>query len=543
MENFKNKILVVDDNEIIIKLSVKILQSPDRIILEAKSGQEALTVINNNTDISLILMDIQMPGIDGFETVKLIKENNETKNIPVIFITGVYKTDEFVNKGFELGAFDYIQKPFDSELLQNKVKVFLMLHNQQKLIKLQKEELDILLKSIADGVITLSFDGHINFINDSACKILGYSLDEAINKHVSDIIKPVDSNSNMPEFDFGDWLKQKGSSGKQQLPIQSKDLEKKMISLEISEIKDVGAESKGTVLVFSDVSGAVRAQNQKALSQKMESVGQLASGIAHEINTPMQFIGDNTFFIKDAFDSLIKFVKSVEGLINLDVQSDKEQLIQSYNNLKNENDIDYLTEEIPTAIERTQTGIQRVSKIVLAMKNFAHPSSKQKALSNINQGVDVTVTISRNEWKYVAELETRLEPNLPLIHCSIDEINQVILNMIVNSSHAIEEQIGMESGKMGKITIESKSDSDWVYISITDTGKGIPEEIQSRIFDPFFTTKEVGKGTGQGLAIAHDIIVNKHKGEIEVNSEPGKGTTFIIKLPINLKQESMVGGK
>ena len=541
MENYINKILAVDDNEIIIKLIEKVLEQPNRTIVTAYSGNEALIKIRENKDISLILMDIQMPGIDGFETVRLIKEEVTTKDIPVIFITGVYKTDEFVNKGFEIGAFDYIQKPFDSELLKNKVNVFLTLQSQQKLIKFQKNELDILLKSIADGVITISNEGIISFINESGCKLLEIKPEEAFNKNINDLFKSPEINNQA--INFIDWIKQNNSTGKQLLPVQIINGEIKIISIEISEIKNQDSNSKGIVIVFNDVTNTVRAQNQKALSQKMESVGQLASGIAHEINTPMQFIGDNTFFIKDAFDSLLNFIKSSEEIINNTEISDKDNLIASFNKLKEDNDINYLYEEIPTAIERTQNGIQRVSKIVLAMKNFAHPSTKQKSLSNINQGVDVTITISRNEWKYIAEMETELDPNLPLVNCTIDEINQVILNMIVNASHAIEDALGKDSGKQGKIKIKTNSDKDWVHISISDTGKGIPEQIQSRIFDPFFTTKEVGKGTGQGLAIAHDIIVNKHEGEIEVNSEVGKGTTFTIKLPINLKQESIIGGK
>ncbi|MCL5990741.1 MAG: ATP-binding protein, partial [Bacteroidetes bacterium] len=260
------------------------------------------------------------------------------------------------------------------------------------------------------------------------------------------------------------------------------------------------------------------------------------------INTPMQFVGDNTFFINDAFSSLLKYIKSIEEL-SQKVSSGNPDILAEFAQLKNDYDIDFLTEEIPVAIDRTQNGIQRVSKIVLAMKNFAHPSSKQKTLSDINQGVDVTLTISRNEWKYVAELETRLDPNLPLVHCTIDEINQVILNMLVNAAHAIEEAVGRDSGKLGKITIETKSDGDFVYIIIQDNGRGIPQEIQSRIFDPFFTTKEVGKGTGQGLAIAHDIIVNKHNGEISIDSEIGMGTTFTLKLPIHSKQDSLKGEK
>jgi two-component system, NtrC family, sensor kinase len=177
-------------------------------------------------------------------------------------------------------------------------------------------------------------------------------------------------------------------------------------------------------------------------------------------------------------------------------------------------------------------GIDRVRQIVLAMKDFAHPGIKSKALYDLNHGIEVTVTISRNEWKYVADLETNLDPSLPFIYCSMDEINQVVLNMIVNSSHSIKDMLEKGREEKGKIVICTRREGEEAVIYISDTGKGISKEIISKIYDPFFTTKEVGKGTGQGLAIAHDIIVNKHKGSIQVESEIGKGTTFIIKIPI-----------
>ncbi|OGU11091.1 MAG: hypothetical protein A2X61_00255 [Ignavibacteria bacterium GWB2_35_12] len=542
MSVFKSKILIVDDNEPVLLLINKILKGPGRTIITVNSGKKALEIINKENDISLILMDIQMPGMDGFDTVKKIKENERLKDIPVIFITGFYKSEEYVNEGYEIGAYDYIQKPFEAQELKNKVNVFLTIHHQRTQLNMQAEQMRILLRSIVDGVIKVSKSGAVLFANKSAEDILDLGEVQIIGQPLGNVLQSFDANNNPIKINLMDWINVTNSPGKRQLTIQTNKGKRKIISIGVSEIKDSSGNADGSVIVFNDITETLRLQNQKALSQKMESVGQLASGIAHEINTPMQFVGDNTFFINDAFSSLLQYIKSIED-ITKKATAENPDIIAEFNKLKNDYDIDFLMEEIPVAIDRTQNGIKRVSKIVLAMKNFAHPSAKQKALSNINQGVDVTVTISRNEWKYIAELETRLEPDLPLVQCTIDEINQVILNMIVNAAHAIEEAIGKDTGKQGKITIETKSDNEFVYIILHDTGKGIPQEIQSRIFDPFFTTKEVGKGTGQGLAIAHDIIVNKHKGEITVESEVGKGTTFTLKLPINSKQESAEGEK
>ncbi len=264
-------------------------------------------------------------------------------------------------------------------------------------------------------------------------------------------------------------------------------------------------------------------------TQKMESIGQLAAGIAHEINTPMQFIGDNNSFLISVFDDIFEYIEMLKRLITINDGS----RIAEVEKLEEKYDINFLKQETPEALFRTQSGVQRISKIVSAMKKFAHPSGKEMKLSDINQGIDVTITISKNEWKYVAEIETNYDKNLPLISCYFDELNQVILNMIVNAAHAIEEkQNALGDNEKGTIKISTLKDGDFVKIIISDTGVGISEENKYKIFDPFFTTKEVGKGTGQGLSIAYDIIVNKHFGNIDIKSEIGVGSSFIISLPI-----------
>ncbi len=176
-------------------------------------------------------------------------------------------------------------------------------------------------------------------------------------------------------------------------------------------------------------------------------------------------------------------------------------------------------------------GVDRVTSIVRAMKEFAHPGTEEKTAIDINNAIESTITIARNEWKYVAEMKTDFDPDLELVLCLAGEFNQAILNMIVNAAHAIADVVNEGSEEKGVITISTSMDGDWAEIRVNDTGSGIPEEIRSRIFDPFFTTKEVGEGSGQGLAIAHNVIVEKHGGTITCETEVGKGTTFIIRLP------------
>ncbi len=280
---------------------------------------------------------------------------------------------------------------------------------------------------------------------------------------------------------------------------------------------------------ISDVTSKKFMEGRIMQTQKMESIGQLAAGIAHEINTPMQFIGDNNSFLISVFDDIFEYIEMLKRMV-LKHDSDSMKEIEK---LEEEYDMNFLKQETPEALFRTQSGVKRISKIVSAMKNFAHPSGKIKKLSDINQGIDVTITISKNEWKYLAEIDTNFDPNLPLISCYLDELNQVFLNMIVNAAHAIEEKQKITGDtKKGIISISTAKDGDFVKIIISDSGIGIPEETKYKIFDPFFTTKEVGKGTGQGLSIAYDIIVNSHYGNIDIKSEPGEGASFIITLPI-----------
>jgi len=302
----------------------------------------------------------------------------------------------------------------------------------------------------------------------------------------------------------------------------------------ISPIKnDVGVITH-FLSIKEDITKKILLENQKSLSAKMESIGQLAAGIAHEINTPMQYVGDNANFLADAYISMTQVFNDFTTFLENGEEHTTEDIRDFYQTKMAEMDLEFIFEEVPGAIEQTRTGIERVTKIVKAMKDFAHPGSKEKAFFNLNNGLQNTVTISKNEWKYIAEIELDLDENIEGILCLQDELNQVFLNMIVNAAHAIaEKNQKTASSELGKIFIGTSIQDDNVIIKISDTGNGIKKENVDRIFDPFFTTKDVGKGTGQGLAIAHDIIVNKHKGQIKVESELGVGSVFLIELPIN----------
>jgi two-component system, NtrC family, sensor kinase len=269
-------------------------------------------------------------------------------------------------------------------------------------------------------------------------------------------------------------------------------------------------------------------------TQKLESIGQLAAGIAHEINTPIQYVGDNTRFLKKSFTRLVEVVQSFESVVRAAQQGPVEAArVEEALAVAKRCKLEYLSAEIPKAIEQSLEGIDRVAGIVRAMKEFSHPDRTQSVPTDLNKCIETTITVARNEWKYVAEMAPELDRSLPLVSCIPGDFNQVVLNMIVNAAHAISDRVGDGSQGKGTITISTRTDGDDVEIRIGDTGTGIPESCRRKIFDPFFTTKEVGKGTGQGLAIAYSVIVKKHGGTITFETEENVGTTFIIRLPIN----------
>lgn len=261
-------------------------------------------------------------------------------------------------------------------------------------------------------------------------------------------------------------------------------------------------------------------------AQKLESIGRLASGIAHEINTPIQFVGDSVHFIAEGVSDLLCLISQIEK----EARSQCPQLLIAIDQFKRTLDFNYLAEQMPKAIERSAEGLSRVNQIVRSMKTFSYPDQRFMGPCNINDSIRTTLDISRNEYKHIAEIQTEFG-DLPAIECLSGEINQVLLNLILNAAHAIEDAISC-TGEIGTIMVRTWQESDSVIIEIEDTGCGIPDEIQSRVFDPFFTTKEVGRGTGQGLSIARQVITNRHRGDLTFTTTPGQGTTFRVRLPI-----------
>jgi PAS domain S-box-containing protein len=297
----------------------------------------------------------------------------------------------------------------------------------------------------------------------------------------------------------------------------------------VSPIRNESGTISAFVVVKRDISEKLAMEQQLLRGQKLEAVGQLAAGIAHEINTPIQFVSDNIRFLKDSFKDISGLIEHLKGLEGMSVEH--KILPADISKALKAADADYLLAEIPKAVDQSLDGVGRVARIVRAMKDFSHPATERTPL-DINRAMASTATVASNEWKYVAELKTDFDPDLPAVPVMPGDFNQVILNMIVNAAHAIGDVVGDGANGRGTITLATRKAGDCAEIRISDTGCGMTPEIAARIFDPFFTTKAVGKGTGQGLAITHNVIVEKHGGTIHVNSRPGAGTTFIIRLPL-----------
>ena len=295
-------------------------------------------------------------------------------------------------------------------------------------------------------------------------------------------------------------------------------LEKKAVEL---------LESK--TILEHEMSERERVEVELRHAQKLESVGQLAAGIAHEINTPMQYIGSSLSFLKDSFTDLDMVNSHFKGCLDQDKFSLDPKVIE-LQQLLEEVDLSYVCQRGPKALDRALDGIKRVTEIVGAMNEFTHPDETEMDTADINRALTTVLTVASNEYKYVAKIECDYA-ELPNISCYLGDLNQVFLNLIVNAAHAISDN----KVEHGIITISTKLENEYVVVSISDNGTGIPEEIKHRIFDPFFTTKEVGKGTGQGLSISHNIIVEKHGGHLSFDTVPGEGTTFHITLPLSAK--------
>lgn len=296
-----------------------------------------------------------------------------------------------------------------------------------------------------------------------------------------------------------------------------------------SQLVDDQGELLGHVHVASDLRDRRQLEIELRHAHRLESIGELAAGVAHEINTPLQFVSDSSRFLGEMITDLFELVDHYEALrVVAAAHDDCADLATSVEELADELDVEFLREESPGAVKRTLDGLERVTTIVQAMKQFSHPGSDDLAPVDLADLVDSTLTVARNEFKYVADIE--VGDDLPEVFANRGDLGQVMINLVVNAAHAIADRIE-GTDERGRITIDAERDGDGVTIKVGDTGGGIPFGIRERVFEPFFTTKEPGKGSGQGLALVYNVIVNSHHGRLSFDVDDGVGTTFHLWLP------------
>lgn len=401
-----------------------------------------------------------------------------------------------------------------------------MIENKTRELFLANEELveansylTELYRAMPGALLVVTTEGLIGRVNRAASLLLGVGESDLVGRPFHGIAGRQDEarpgGNPSPSRHEEEWRAADGTS----IPVL------------VSRAPHVGSDGKlrATLCVAVDLRDYKRMEVELRHAQKLESLGQLAAGVAHEINTPMQFIGDHVAFLGRALDSLRGLVEIGQDLrARAETEGVASDLVAKLRDREVSVDLDFLMQRGPRSVGRALEGVSRVSRIVAAMKAFSHPSN-ERAPADINKSLEDTLVVARNEYKYVADVETSWG-DLPAVLCHAGDMNQVFLNLIVNAAHAIESTV-KGSSRRGLIKITTSVAGDAALIAVADNGCGIAASIRGRIFDPFFTTKEVGKGTGQGLTLAR-AIVDKHGGSLTFESEPGHGTTFLVRLPI-----------
>jgi PAS domain S-box-containing protein len=407
----------------------------------------------------------------------------------------------------------------------------------QEDLRQQRDYIDEIIKGTPAMIVGIAPTGRTTFVNPAVCKHTGCAPDEMIGQDWWRLFYPG------PEYRQVEQLLGLLSNGPvhdYEMVLTTKAGDKRTVNWNFFNKCDDTGRPLELIAFGNDITAQKQAEQERRMmeiqlrqAQKLESVGHLAAGIAHEVNTPTQYIGDNIRFLQKAFEHISLLLRQQERLLRaVKENAATPEMAADIEKAARECDLDFLIAETPRAIAQSLEGVNNVTRIVHSMRDFSHPGTGEKVPIDLNQAVESTLVVAANEWKYVATLVKDFQPDLPPVLCLPGELNQVVLNLVVNAAHAIAGVVGDGSSGKGTLTISTHRCGDWAEIQVRDTGTGIPAEIQDKVFDPFFTTQPVGKGTGQGLAIARSVIVGRHNGTLSFQTQPGVGTTFTIRLPI-----------
>jgi PAS domain S-box-containing protein len=374
------------------------------------------------------------------------------------------------------------------------------------------------------GMLQLDHDGRIIQANRAIQEFVGRSPAQLVGRHLVELYDPEDTPAALEGFS----ALARGERDRDRLEVRypRPDGSQGWLDVCTTALRDGQGRMRWAIVVAEETTRRKQVELEVRLGQKLEAVGRLAAGIAHEINTPIQFVGDNLRFLENAFADLRTLQLDYQRTVAASADRLEPATVEELRAAEAAADLGFLEEEVPGAIDQALAGVDRIATIVRAMKSFAHPPQRQRAAADLNQALRDTVMVARNQLDDVAEVELDLG-ELPPVVCQLGDLNQVFLNLLMNAADAVAE-----TGRIGHITVRTRHLDDAVEVRIEDTGGGIPEAVRERVFDPFFTTKEVGRGTGQGLALAHAIVRDKHGGTLDFETEVGRGTAFTIRLPV-----------
>jgi two-component system NtrC family sensor kinase len=514
------KVLVVDDNEV-DREHIRRLLGSDYEIIEAATVQAAGKQLEAG-GIECVLLDQRLPDGDGIGLLATLVEHR----LPVLMLTA-QGNEQLAVQALKGGARDYIAKSkLSPEVLQRSVahaiergrlELELLAHQERlaasnQALAEREAQLRVVLSQLPAVVWTTTLDLRYASVDGAALSALGVAGAELVGRDVRGGVPGATADGTHEDIEalHRHRCAVAGESARYTCSARGRAYE-----CLAEPLRGQDGVICGTIGVALDVTEGRRLEAELRHSQKLEAIGMLASGVAHELNTPIQYVGDNVSFLSRAFTLL-------SPTLALAIEQAPDRAARGA--------LEFVRENLSCALDSVADGCQRVAEIVGAMKGFAHPDGGGFATADINRALNGTVVIARNVVKYVAEVQLELG-DLPPVECRIGELNQVFLNLIINAAHAIADK-PRPSGDLGVIRLSTRVRDERVIVEVQDDGTGIPEAIQGRIFEPFFTTKEVGRGTGQGLAISRAILRDKHGGDLRFVSTPGVGTTFIVEIPL-----------
>jgi PAS domain S-box-containing protein len=479
---------------------------------------------------------LSLPDSSGLDT--LAKVHSKAQQVAIIILTGL-SDEDLALEAVRKGAQDYLVKGQIDENLLSRAIIYAIERNRVGEALKESEERYRTLFENASEAIVVAQDGVIKFANPKGEELYGYPQEELASRPLTYFIHEEDREI------VGERHKRRlrGEAPPSTYPFRiiNKAGDIKWVELNVSPFS--WDDRPATLCFLTDLTERNKAQEEKKKietqllqSEKMASIGQLAAGVAHEINNPTGFVSSNLKTLSDYQNDMFGLIREYRKLTadlkettaTAEYPGSIPEQMERIVALESEVDIDYILDDIPNLIKESQEGTERIKKIVIGLKDFAHPGEQKLQYADINRNLDSTLNVVWNELKYKTKV-IKDYGDLPEVQCYPQQINQVFMNLLVNAAQAIE--------KKGEIKIATRALDGQVEIKIGDTGSGISKEDLSKIFDPFFTTKDVGKGTGLGLNVAYNII-KKHKGSIDVESELGRGATFIIRLQVDLDLES-----